>query len=192
MEILEQSDLLNTPVLLRLLANIGVIAILILWIYRTKKKNNGPLLSFFAVNIIIFFVALVLNKVSLSTGAAFGLFAVFSMLRYRTEGLDARDMTYLFMSISLGLFAAMSAGLPDFGLAAVCLVTTALLLDGNLLYKQYNSKEIIYDNILLIVPDKHKELIADLRVRTGLDIATIEIKQVDLMKDTALIVVFYV
>ena len=192
MEILEQSDLLNTPVLLRLLANIGVIAILILWIYRTKKKNNGPLLSFFAVNIIIFFVALVLNKVSLSTGAAFGLFAVFSMLRYRTEGLDARDMTYLFMSISLCLFAAMSAGLPDFGLAAVCLVTTALLLDGNLLYKQYNSKEIIYDNILLIVPEKHQELIADLRVRTGLDIATIEIKQVDLMKDTALIVVFYV
>ena len=192
MEILEQSDLLNAPILLRLLANIGVIAILILWIYRTKKKNNGLLLCFFAVNLIIFFVALVLNKVSLSTGAAFGLFAVFSMLRYRTEGLDARDMTYLFMSISLGLFAAMSAGLPDFGLAAVCLISTALLLDGNLLYKQYSSKEIIYDNILLIVPDKHKELIADLRVRTGLDIATVEIKQVDLMKDTALIVVFYV
>ncbi|MFM7764442.1 MAG: DUF4956 domain-containing protein [Sphingomonadales bacterium] len=191
MEILEHSDLLNAPVLLRLLANIGVIAILILWIYRTKKKNNGPLLSFFAVNIIIFFVALVLNKVSLSTGAAFGLFAVFSMLRYRTEGLDARDMTYLFMSISLGLFAAMSAGLPDFGLAAVCLISTALLLDGNLLYKQYSSKEIIYDNILLIVPEKRQELIADLRVRTGLDITTIEIKQVDLMKDTALIVVFY-
>lgn len=191
MEILEQSDLLNAPVLLRLLANIAVIAILILWIYRTKKKNNGPLLSFFAVNIIIFFVALVLNKVSLSTGAAFGLFAVFSMLRYRTEGLDARDMTYLFMSISLGLFAAMSAGLPDFGLAAVCLISTALLLDGNLLYKQYSSKEIIYDNILLIVPEKRQELIADLRVRTGLDITTIEIKQVDLMKDTALIVVFY-
>lgn len=192
MEILEQSDLLNAPVLLRLLANIGVIAILILWIYRTKKKNNGLLLSFFAVNLIIFFVALVLNKVSLSTGAAFGLFAVFSMLRYRTEGLDARDMTYLFMSISLGLFAAMSAGLPDFGLAAVCLISTALLLDGNLLYKQYSSKEIIYDNILLIVPEKHQELIADLRVRTGLDIATVEIKQVDLIKDTALIVVFYV
>jgi len=192
MEILDRSNLLNAAVLLRLLANIGAITVLILWIYRTKKKNTGSLLSFVAVNIIIFFVALVLNKVTLSTGAAFGLFVVFSMLRYRTEGLDARDMTYLFMSISLGLFAAMSAGLPDFGLAAACLITTALLLDGNVLYKQYNSKEIVYDNILLIVPEKRQELIEDLRLRTGLNIAVVEIKQVDLMKDTALIEIFCV
>jgi hypothetical protein len=191
MEILNRTDLLNTAVLLRLLANIAAIGILVLWIYRTKKKNNGPLLSFFAVNTIIFFVALVLNKVSLSTGAAFGLFAVFSMLRYRTEGLDARDMTYLFMSISLGLFAAMCAGLPDFGLAAACLIITALLLDGNTLFRQYKSKEIVYDNIRLIVPEKRQELVDDLRIRTGLDITSIEIKQVDLMKDTALIEVFY-
>lgn len=192
MEILDRSNLLNAAVLLRLLANIGAITVLILWIYRTKKKNTGSLLSFVAVNIIIFFVALVLNKVTLSTGAAFGLFVVFSMLRYRTEGLDARDMTYLFMSISLGLFAAMSVGLPDFGLAAACLITTALLLDGNVLYKQYNSKEIVYDNILLIVPEKRQELIEDLRLRTGLNIAVVEIKQVDLMKDTALIEIFCV
>jgi hypothetical protein len=191
MEILNRTDLLNTAVLLRLLANIAAIGILVLWIYRTKKKNNGPLLSFFAVNTIIFFVALVLNKVSLSTGAAFGLFAVFSMLRYRTEGLDARDMTYLFMSISLGLFAAMCAGLPDFGLAAACLIIMALLLDGNTLFRQYKSKEIVYDNIRLIVPEKRQELVDDLRIRTGLDITSIEIKQVDLMKDTALIEVFY-
>jgi hypothetical protein len=191
MEILNRADLFNTPVLLRLLANAAAICILILWIYRSKKKNNGPLHSFFAVNLIIFFVALVLNKVSLSTGAAFGLFAVFSMLRYRTEGLDSRDMTYLFMSISLGLFAAMCAGLPDFGLAAGCLIGASVLLDGNALVKHYKSKEVVYDNIRLIVPERRQELIDDLRVRTGLNISSVEIKQVDLMKDTALIEVFY-
>ena len=95
------------------------------------------------------------------------------------------------MSISLGLFAAMCAGLPDFGLAAACLITTALLLDGNTLFRQYKSKEIVYDNIRLIVPEKRQELVDDLRIRTGLDITSIEIKQVDLMKDTALIEVFY-
>ena len=192
MEILNRSDLLNTSVLLRLLTNFAAICILILWIYRMKRKNSGPLLSFFAVNIIIFFVALVLNKVSLSTGAAFGLFAVFSMLRYRTEGLDARDMTYLFMSISLGLLSAMCAGLPDFALAAACLILTTLLLDGNALIIQHKSKEVVYDNIRLIVPERRQELIDDLKVRTGLNISSVEIKQVDLMKDTALIEVFYV
>jgi hypothetical protein len=191
MEILNRTDLLNAAVLLRLLANAAAICILIFWIYRNRKKNTGPLLSFFAVNLIIFFVALVLNKVSLSTGAAFGLFAVFSMLRYRTEGLDSRDMTYLFMSISLGLFAAMSAGLPDFVLAAACLITITLILDGNALIKQHKSQEVVYDNIRLIVPEKRQELIDDLRIRTGLNISLVEIKQVDLMKDTALIEVFY-
>jgi len=191
MDILNQSDLIHAPVLLRLAANFTCICILILWIYRRKKPHSTALLSFFAVNVIVFFVALVLNKVSLSTGAAFGLFAVFSMLRYRTEGLDARDMTYLFMSICMGLLAAMSSGLPDFGLAALCLLGTTLLLDGNTLVVQHKSKEVVYDNIRLIVPERRQELLDDLKVRTGLDIVFVEIKQVDLMKDTALIEVFY-
>ena len=98
---------------------------------------------------------------------------------------------YLFMSISLGLLAAMCAGLPDFGLAAFCLIGTTLLLDSNFLVAQYKSKEVVYDNIRLIVPERRQELIEDLKVRTGFNIEFIEIKQVDLMKDIALIEVFY-
>jgi len=91
-----------TPYLINLIA----VTLLVRGLYYRTYKRSDLFLTFFGFNTIIFFVAIVLNQVDLSTGAAFGLFAVFSILRYRTEGLSAKDMTYLFLSIALGLLGA--------------------------------------------------------------------------------------
>ena len=125
-------------------------------------------------------------------GAAFGLFAVFSMLRYRTEGLSAKDMTYLFIVISMGLISAIIKGSWDeLGLVNGMVLLSVWLLEGNLLMKRELTKSVQYDRIELILPERREELLQDLRGRTGLDIHRVEIQAMDFLKDSALITIFY-
>tara|TARA_R110002124_G_scaffold89812_13_gene229547 strand:+ start:111 stop:593 length:483 start_codon:yes stop_codon:yes gene_type:complete len=137
-------------------------------------------------------ITFLLNKVEMSMGAAFGLFAVFSMLRYRTEGISAKDMTYLFMVIAIGLISAVS---PGGGLEliffCVTLVVVTHLLEGAWLMKKESCKTIIYENIHLIRPENRDELIQDLRHRTGLDIHRVEIIDIDFLKDATRMTIFY-
>ena len=125
-------------------------------------------------------------------GAAFGLFAVFSMLRYRTEGLSAKDMTYLFIVISVGLISAIIKGSWDeLGLVNGMILLVVWLLEGNLLIKRELTKNIQYDRIELITPERQEELLEDLRVRTGLAVHRVEVQTMDFLKDSALIMIFY-
>lgn len=125
-------------------------------------------------------------------GAAFGLFAVFSMLRYRTEGLSAKDMTYLFIVISVGLISAIIKGSWDeLGLVNGMILLVVWLLEGNLLVKRELTKSIQYDRIELITPERQEELLEDLRVRTGLAVHRVEVQTMDFLKDSALIMIFY-
>ena len=115
----------------RFLVDIAAVFLLIRFIYFRHYRRTDLFLTFFGFNIIIFLITYLLNKVEMSMGAAFGLFAVFSMLRYRTENISAKDMTYLFFSIALGLITAISKGSWD-DLAIMCLILLALtaLLEG--------------------------------------------------------------
>jgi len=185
------SSILTVPVGMRFLLNLLLLILLIRGLYFSRYRKRELFLSFFAVNSIIFFVSLVLNKVTLSTGAAFGLFAVFSMLRYRTEGLTAKDMTYLFLSISLGLLAAMSLQIMEFAAIGGVIVGLAVLIEARIFTKYEFNQEILYDNIQLIRPQCRDELIADLKQRTGLNITRIEIKHIDLIRDTTQLVIWY-
>ena len=128
----------------------------------------------------------------MSMGAAFGLFAVFSMLRYRTEGISMKDMTYLFLVIALGLISAVSKGNWDelILINSIILVVT-YLLESNLLMKKESSKFIQYENIEMIRPEQRQELIDDLEKRTGIKINRISIDKIDFLKDTAMIRIFY-
>jgi Ca2+/Na+ antiporter len=132
-------------------------------------------------------------------GAAFGLFAVFGMLRYRTEDLSIKDMTYLFLVIAIGLMTAVIK-LEDIAYyyefvfiivvnAFVLLLT--YLLESNALMKQETAKQIIYENIELIKPEKRNELMADLESRTGQKINRISIGRIDFLRDTALIKIYF-
>ena len=95
---------------MRLSVDLVSVFILIRFIYLPVQRNRELVFTLFLFNLIIFLITYLLNKVELSMGAAFGLFAVFSMLRYRTEGISIKDMTYLFMVIAMGLITAVSKG----------------------------------------------------------------------------------
>jgi hypothetical protein len=128
----------------------------------------------------------------MSMGAAFGLFAVFSMLRYRTENISAKDMTYIFLVIALGLITAISKGSwDDLSIMSAILLAFTALFESNVLVKKQNAKLIVYDKIALITPDKRDELLEDLKLRTGLNIHRVEIKEYDFVKDCVDMTVYY-
>ncbi len=176
----------------RLLVNIVSVLILIRFVYYRNYKRTDLFLTYFGFNIIIFLITYLLNKVEMSMGAAFGLFAVFSMLRYRTENISAKDMTYLFLVIALGLITAISKGSwDDLCIMSAILIFFTALLESDFLARKEHTKTMIYDKIELIVPEKRDELISDLKSRTGLNVHRVEIQEFDFLKDSASMTIFY-
>ncbi|MBB3836965.1 hypothetical protein FHS57_000947 [Runella defluvii] len=167
-------------------------AILLRLIYFPIYRNTEFVFTFLIFNLIIFSVTYLLNKVEVSMGAAFGLFAVFSMLRYRTEGISTRNMTYLFLVIALGLIHGISTN--SAGITAI--ITTLLLLltfilESNFLYRRQSMKEIMYDKISLTAKCHRQALIEDLQERTGLRIIRVEVEKLDFLRDMAYLRVYY-
>ena len=125
-------------------------------------------------------------------GAAFGLFAVFSMLRYRTENISAKDMTYIFIVIAVGLMMSISkGGWDELSLIGLIIIILLAILESNWLIKPTYEQEIQYDRIELIPPSRRDELMADLKARTGLDISRVEIGKIDMLKDSVRIIIHY-
>ena len=185
-------DQFNSGFIIRLLLNSATAFIIIKMIYFRHYRKADLFLTFFSFNIIIFLITFLLNKVEMTMGAAFGLFAVFSMLRYRTENISAKDMTYLFIVIALGLIMAVSEGnLITLLLIAGIVVLCTILLESNWLVKREYAQPVYYEKIELIHKDRQQELIADLKKVTGLEIHRIEIQEIDLLKDAARIIVYY-
>lgn len=125
-------------------------------------------------------------------GAAFGLFAVFSMLRYRTEGISTKDMTYLFIVIAMGLICAVSkATYFELSVINAILIGFTYALDGNWLVRNEMVKTIQYENIDLIKPEHYNDLLADLRKRTGLNIHRVSVNRIDFLKDIAVVKIYF-
>lgn len=178
--------------LARLFINLLAVGILVRLVYFRIYRKTDLFLTFFMFNLIIFLITYLLNQVQMSIGAAFGLFAVFSMLRYRTEGLSAKDMTYLFVVIAMGLISAVSNGSwVQVALIDGLILFMVQLLEGNWLIRREFSKTITYDRIGLITPDQRPELLEDLRNRTGLSIHRVDIQDMDFLKDSARITAYY-
>lgn len=177
---------------IRLAIDFVSVFILIRFIHYPIYKSKEFFFTFFIFNLIIFLITFILNKVEMSMGAAFGLFAVFSMLRYRTEGISMKDMTYLFLVIAMGLLTAVSKGNWDeLSLLNLIIIAFTYALESNLLMKKESSKSIQYENIELIKPENRAELIKDLETRTGIKINRLNVTKVDFLKDTAVVKIFY-
>lgn len=176
----------------RLFVDILSIIVLIRFIYFPIYRNREYVFTFFIFNILIYLITFLLNKVELSMGAAFGLFAVFSMLRYRTEDISAKDMTYLFMVIAMGMISAVTKGNWDeIVLINFIILLAAWLLESRVFMKKEVSKIVMYEKIELIRPQNKPELIADLEDRLGVKINQISIGKIDFLRDLAEIHVFY-
>lgn len=177
---------------LRLAFDMMSVFILIRLIYYRIYHKADLFMTFFTFNLVIFLISFLFNKVQMSIGAAFGLFAVFSMLRYRTEGLSAKDMTYLFVVIALGLISAITNGSwEEMALINGIILLSIQLLEGNWLIRREFSKTVLYDRIELIGPVYREELLNDLQDRTGLNIHRIDILYIDFLRDSAKITIYY-
>lgn len=188
----ELFDKLSDKFFWRLLVDVLSMLVLVRFIYFRIYKKKDYLFTFFLFNIIIFIITYLLNKVDMSMGAAFGLFAVFSMLRYRTEGISTKDMTYLFIVISIGLICAVSKA-TYFELIIInsILIGFTYALDGNWLVRNEMTKTVQYENIELIKPEHHEALINDLKNRTGLDIHRVTVTKIDFLKDVAIVRIYF-
>jgi len=172
---------------------IDIAAMLLIFglIYFPNYRNKEFMFTFFLFNIIIFIITFVLNKTNISMGAAFGLFAVFSMLRYRTEGISMKEMTYLLIAIALGLINAIGLNLVPILVFNFIFVTFIFILDHPIVFKQEVSKTVIYENIDNIRPENHQLLMDDLRKRTGFNIHRFSISSFDFLKDSTSITIYY-
>ncbi len=177
---------------IRLIINLVTSLILIRFVHYRIYRKGEFVFTYFMFNLMIFFITYLLNKVELSMGAAFGLFAVFSIMRYRTEDITQRDMTYLFIVIAVGLMSAVTkGGWEEILFYNTLVILFTLLLESNLIIKRESSKNIQYDKIEMIRPENQSLLIEDLIARTGLKIHRISIVKVDFLKDIALVKIYY-
>ncbi len=188
----ELFDKLSSKFFIRLFIDLASVFVLIRLIFYKNYKKADQYLTFFAFNLVIFLITYLLNKVEMSMGAAFGLFAVFSMLRYRTESISTKDMTYLFLVIAIGLLSAISkGGWDELALLNGIILLATFLLESNWLIKKEFTKNIVYDNINLITPEKRPELLADLKKRTGFNVHRVEIQEIDFLKDATRMTIYF-
>lgn len=186
-------DVFTLDFFVRMGIDIASMVILIRLIYFKYNEQRDYFFTFFMFNLLIFIIAsLLVSNPGFSIGAAFGLFAIFAMLRYRTEAISSRDMTYLFTSITFGLITSINTGTwIEIVIINAIIIALAFFIEGNILFKPEFVKVVDYEKIELITPDKKEELISDLRSRTGLDIHKVYIKRIDFLRDKAVLKIYY-
>ena len=175
------------------LINLAIIIVIVRFIYYPRQRSKDYVFTFFAFNTIIFFVMSLLNDSSLSLGAGFGLFAIFSILRYRTDTIPIREMTYLFIVTALPVINSVLLGTyayPEFIITNFAVISILYALEKGWGFKYEIRKTIQYERIDMIRPDKWNELLADLEERTGLPIKRIEIGSFNFLRDSARITIY--
>ena len=183
--------------LIRLVINIVVTLFIIDRLYYPKSKRRDFYFTFMLISIAIFFIVFFMifvleeMKGKTSLGIGIGLFGIFSIMRYRTDTMPVREMTYLFVIIALSLVNAISEGVPMIELAITNLIFFLAVWFCEWRLKVLPSKIIQYDKMELIVPERKNELIADLERRLGLEIVQVEVGAIDFIRDMAMVKIRY-
>jgi hypothetical protein len=185
-------ELLN--LIIRFGFNLSVAFIIIKLIYQRDHNNNDFVFTYFMFNSLIFFFASILGSITINMGFAFGLFAVFAILRYRTDPIPIKEMTYLFIVITIGVINALSGDEVSF--EALLFTNTALVGLTYFLEKYWQnnllaSMNIDYEKIENVKPENHEALLADLKERTGLNIQDFQLSRMNFLRDTARIKIYY-
>ena len=168
--------------------------IVIRLIFYPVYRDRNYVFSNFLVNISIFLICFLMANIKLKIGFAFGLFAVLSIIRYRTEQIPIREMTYMFVVIIIGVLNALSKNSISYLelVTANIIITAAVyVIENNLFQKREFVNIIKYEKIELIKPENYDKLIDDLKLRTGFNIKKAEIQSINFLNDTALIKVLY-
>jgi hypothetical protein len=174
--------------LLKLLIDLFFTLIIVRCIFYPIYKERDYVFTSILINISVFLICFLLGSIKVKIGFAFGLFAVFSMLRYRTEQIEIRQMTYMFVVIIIAVLNALSDEEISFAeqiLANSSILIAVFLLEKNFLHDREFIKLITYEKIDLIKPENYEQLITDLINRTGLNIKRAEIESINFLNDTA-------
>lgn len=180
--------------ILGFIANLAIAIVIVRFIYYSHKPERNYVFAFFMLNSIVFFVMRLLNTFEIGLGAGFGLFAIFSILRYRTNTIPIREMTYLFVLIALPVVNSTLLGnayYTEFATTNLALIAVLYVLEKGWGFHYKTRKTITYERIELIRPENWSELMEDLRTRTGLPITYVEIGRLNFLRDTAEINVYY-
>jgi len=180
--------------LLRFGINLVVMLIIVRWLYYTTTRRKDYLFTYILISSVVFLLCYLLESVSLQIGFALGLFAIFGIIRYRTNPMPIKEMTYLFLVIGVSVINALTAGtsMIEIIFANLAVIMITMGLEKMWLLRHISSKAIVYEKINLIVPEKYDELIADLQERTGLkEIKKVEIGAINFLKDTCRMIIYY-
>ena len=201
--LLDSIEFLGTPLwdsedflklIVKTVFNLIIITIIIRYIYYPVTKNKDYLFTYFLISMTVFLLCVLLDSVKLQLGFALGLFAIFGIIRYRTDPIAIKEMTYLFLVIGISVVNALSnkkISYAELVFANLMIVFVTYGMENLWLLRHQSRKNITYEKIELILPEKREELIADLKVRTGIDVIRVEIRRIDFLRDTANLRIFY-
>lgn len=191
-KLIDTNDFLE--LLVRFGFNLLIVAIVIRYLYYPVTKRKDYLFSYLLISVIIFLLCYLLENVKLELGFALGLFAIFGILRYRTDAIPIKEMTYLFVVIGISVINALSnkkVSYAELIFTNISIVIIVFLVEKVFLLKHETCKLIYYEKIDLIKPERREDLLKDLKERTGLNINRIEIGRIDFLRDTVRINIFY-
>jgi hypothetical protein len=181
------------PMLVRLGLDLLMVTLLILAVYYRRHRSPDYVFTCFVINAVTFLLCFLMRNASVDLGLALGLFAVFGILRYRTEAIPIRDLTYLFAAIGVGIFNGMpgdQANLVQLVLVNIVLVGLAALLES-VSWARRSQRTILYDSVALLAPGRETELHQDLATRTGLAVIGVRVDRIDLLRDAAELTVYF-
>ncbi len=192
-------DIIDVPgfleFVLRFSLNTAVILILVRWLYYSSAKRKDYLFTYILIASVVFLLCFLLESVKLQIGFALGLFAIFGIIRYRTDSMPIKEMTYLFLVIGISVINALTStktSLADLLFTNLALVFITYGLEKIWLLKSESSKIIVYEKINLIKPENYEEMIRDLKERTGIKgITRVETGKINFLNDTCLVTIFY-
>jgi len=199
----ESKQYLGTPIfdnndfwklILKGVFNFLIILIIVRYIYYPVTRNKDYLFTYLLISLTVFLLCFLLDNVKLELGFALGLFAIFGIIRYRTDPIPIKEMTYLFLVIGISVINALAnkkISYAELLFANLVIVFVTFGMERLWLLRHETRKNITYEKIELIAPERRDELIQDLKDRTGLDVVRVEIRRIDFLKDTANLRIFY-
>ena len=171
------------------LLNFASAFVIVRLIYYRRSWSNNFVFTFLAFNTVIYFIMGLFTSIELSIGTGFGLFALFSILRYRTETVPIREMTYLFVMAALPILNSVLWELGEYAqllIVDLLVILTIWILDREWgFHREQFQMDVRYEKIELITEEKREEMFRDLAERTGLNIHDVEIQKINFLKDTA-------
>ncbi|MBS0000607.1 MAG: DUF4956 domain-containing protein [Cyclobacteriaceae bacterium] len=191
MELIQLDSLIN--LLGRMAVNFTAAFLLIFGIYKTSRKGKSFLFSLFMFNLIIFIMGNMISNTEWTVGAGLGLFAIFTILRYRSETLQLKEMTYLFILIAIGFINAIGNTInwTELILLNLSVVGLSSCLERTCLSRLLISKKIKYNDLALIRPEHRQDLAQDVYMKTGIRAKEIEVESINFQDNTVNLILYY-